>query len=452
MISPARVAAYEILTAVSSGRSDLATASATARASLGDDRDRALATEIATGVQRWRASLDHVIQAFAKRPLERLDPEIVEILRLGVYQLLHLTRVPASAVVDDAVDLARRAGKKSAAGFVNAILRTVSRKREALPLPMRPSDSTDRAAALDYFSITLSHPRWLATRWYDRLGFDAAERWLLFDNEPPPLTLRANRPRVAGAEFNRLLIADEGLRVRPSALVPGALVVEAGSAVRVVDEGVAMIQDEASQIVGLLAADAAATRHRVLDACAAPGGKTVMMAAAMAEGGRLVASDVRERRMGLLRRTVTASGAANVRFAQADLLKPLPFSSPFDLVVVDAPCSGLGTLRRDPDIRWRRHEADLAPLAAAELTMLQRAADAVAPGGLLIYATCSSEPEENEGVADAFRATTPRAVPVHAREVSSTIPDAVIDARGHVRTQPDPHRLEAFFAAVFRVQ
>jgi len=465
MIAPARVAAYEILTAVSAGNADLSTAIAFARAGLRDDRDRALASEIATGALRWRAALDHVIATFAKRSLDRLDPEIVDILRLGAYQLLHLTRVPASAVVDDAVDLAKRAGKRSASGFVNAVLRTISRKRTNLPLPPRPTDASDRDAVLAYFSVTLSHPRWLVARWHERLGLEATERWLMFDNEPPPLTVRANRSRIDTDELIRRL-DDQDVRVHASALVPGALIVDDGSAVAAAEQGIAAVQDEASQLVGLFAADAVRQVRedgqrvrngapdsgppcRVLDTCAAPGGKTVMIAAAMDGKGMLVASDVRDRRMTILRRTVESSGATNVRFVQTDLLKPLPFGAAFDVVFVDAPCSGLGTLRRDPDIRWRRRESDLVPLAAAELTMLQRASDAVAPGGRLIYATCSSEPEENEAVVDTFLATTPGFAPLHARDVSTTIPDAVIDPRGHLRTEPHRHQLEAFFAAAF---
>jgi 16S rRNA (cytosine967-C5)-methyltransferase len=187
----------------------------------------------------------------------------------------------------------------------------------------------------------------------------------------------------------------------------------------------------------------------VLDTCASPGGKTTALAAAMHGGGLLVACDIRGRRVDLLRRTVAASGASNVRIVQADLLKPLPFRSTFGCVLVDAPCSGLGTLRRDPDIRWRRREADLAVLAAAELTMLQHAADSVAPGGRLIYATCSSEPEENEAVAGAFLATTPAFAPVSARGVHPLLADALIDTRGHLRTEPHRHGLEAFFGAIF---
>jgi 16S rRNA (cytosine967-C5)-methyltransferase len=191
---------------------------------------------------------------------------------------------------------------------------------------------------------------------------------------------------------------------------------------------------------------------RVLDTCASPGGKTTAIAAAMAEPGLLVACDVRQRRVELLRRTIAATGARNVRIVQADLLAPLPFSQQFDSVIVDAPCSGLGTLRRDPDIRWRRREADLAAFAAAELTMLRNAADAVAPGGRLLYATCSSEPDENEAVVDAFLTAMPRFAPVNARDAAPALPGAVVDPRGHLRTQPHLHDLEAFFAAMLRRQ
>jgi 16S rRNA (cytosine967-C5)-methyltransferase len=449
MISPARVAAYETLCAVSAGSADLPTAIAFTRGGLHDDRDRALAAEIASGVQRWRAALDHVIVSMSRRPLSKLDAEIVEILRLSAYQLLHLSRVPASAVVDDAVNLARRAGKTSATGFVNAILRQISRKRETLPLPRRPSDLLDRTAALDYLTVTLSHPRWLAARWLERFGFQAAEARMQFDNAPAALSLRANRLRITREDLIKML-ALENISAEPSRYAPDGAVVAEGNPLRsrLFDEGFFFVQDEASQLVALLAGDR--PPQRVLDACASPGGKTTAIAAAMEGRGLLVATELRARRVDLLRKTVASSGAANVRIVQADLRRPLPFHTPFDCVLVDAPCSGLGTLRRDPDIRWRRRESDLAVLAAAELTMLQRAAETVAPGGRLIYATCSSEPEENEGVVDAFLEAAPGFASVRATDASARLPLEVVDARGHLRTQSDAHGLEAFFGAVFQ--
>ena len=196
MIAPARVAAYQILRAVSAGTADLPAAIDSTRDRLPDERDQALAAEIATGVQRWRAALDHLIVEFSRRPIDRLDPEVVDILRLTAYQLTHLTRVPASASVDDGVELTKRAGKRSAAGFVNAVLRAISRTRNHLPLPPRPDRASDRSAAVAYLSVTLSHPPWLVARWLDRLGFDRTEAWCRFNNHPAPLTLRANRLRL----------------------------------------------------------------------------------------------------------------------------------------------------------------------------------------------------------------------------------------------------------------
>jgi 16S rRNA (cytosine967-C5)-methyltransferase len=449
MIAPARVAAFHVLAAVSAGRSDLPAAITSARRTLADERDRALAAEIATGVQRWRGALDYLIVRFSRRPIERLDPEIIEILRLSLYQLLYLTRVPAAAVVDDAVKLAGRVGKRSAAGFVNAMLRTASRQRASLPLPPRPGDPADRDAVLDYFSITLSHPRWLAARWYHRLGFESAEAWLRFNNSAAPLTLRVNRFRASPAELSSEL-ARRGVGVRPGRFAPDALIVEHGNPLRGPgpDAGWFIVQDEASQLVSLLVGPHPG--RRLLDACASPGGKATAIAQSLEAGGLIVACDVRDKRMRLLRRTVSASGAASVRLAQADLLLPLPFREVFDSVIVDAPCSGLGILRRDPDIRWRRRESDLASLAAAQLKMLGHAARVVRPGGRLVYATCSSEPEENEKLAECFLAASPDFAAVDARNAHPQLPDSVVDAGGHLRTQPHRHGLEAFFGAVFQ--
>lgn len=448
MIAPARVAAYQVLSAVSSGRADLPDALADARVTLRDDRDKSLAAEIVIGVQRWRATLDYVIAHFSKRSTERLDPEVLEVLRLSAYQLLHLTRVPASAVVDDAVNLTGRAGKRSARGLVNAVLRSISRARKALPLPKRPDTPDDEEAALDYLSITLSHPRWLARRWYRRYGFDATEAWLQFNNFPAPLTLRANRLRNSPDELRERL-QRQNVRVESAQFAPDALIVQSGNPLksRGVSEGWFVVQDEASQLVAMLARPQ--PNERVLDTCAAPGGKTTVFAALMGDTGLLVACDVREKRMELLKRTVTACDASRVKLVRADLTQGLPFVSAFDCVFVDAPCSGLGTLRRDPDIRWRRREEELAILATTQVTMLLRAAAAVAAGGRLIYATCSSEPDENEEVAARFLASSPHFSPIQTSTLGASLPAAVIDAAGHLRTYPHLHRLEAFFGAVF---
>ncbi len=431
-ISPARIAAYETVRAVSKGASDLPHALARARQHLTDERDRALAGEIATGTLRWQAAFDHVAVTLGQRRLDRFDPEVVDVLRTAMFQLLHLDRVPASAVVSDAVSLTKKIRKTSAAPLVNALLRRVSRERDRLPLPRRPGDPSDRDAVLDYLSITLSHPRWLAARWLDRYGYEATEVWLRFNNSPARLTLRVNRLRSTPADVTAALAA-QGVQVEPGRHAPDALVVTDGNPLLtpLADQGLFFVQDEASQLVATLVG--ARAGDRVLDACASPGGKTTAIAAAMNDRGLIIATDVRDKRLDLLTRTVQLSGARSIRVVRADITQPLPFREPFDWILLDAPCSGLGTIRRDPDVRWRRHERDLPTLARAQQQMLRETAHLLRRGGSLVYSTCSSEPEENENV------------------VAAVVREGTLEPAGPaLRTFPFTHRLEAFFAAVLR--
>jgi 16S rRNA (cytosine967-C5)-methyltransferase len=430
VIAPARLAAYDVLSAVGRGSTDLGAVLARARSSLRDERDRALAGEIAAGTLRWQGAFDHIITAFAGRPTSRLDPEVLTILRLSVFQLLHLDRIPASAAVDDAVQMTRKAGKRSAAPFVNALLRRVSRERQRLPLPHRPSELDAREAWLMYLSITLSHPHWLVERWSLRHGFEAAESWARFNNAPAPLTLAVNTLRATREEVQAALLA-HGVVTEATLRAAHGLIVRDGNplATPLAHDGRFFVQDEASQLV----AEAVDARpgERVLDACASPGNKTTAMAAAMRDTGVVVASDVRPRRMRLLARTVGESGARSIRLVQLDASRPLPFSDVFDAVLVDAPCSGLGTIRRDPDIKWRRSPDEFTVLAARQLDILRATARVVRPGGRLVYSTCSSELEENDEVVEAFLAEQPgfrlAAVPL--------------------RTLPFRDGLEAFYAA-----
>jgi 16S rRNA (cytosine967-C5)-methyltransferase len=444
-MSKARTAAFHALRHMADGTTDLPTALARARAALTDPRDRGLTMEIVTGTVRWQRTLDHLIEQFASRGLARLDEEIVTVLRLSLYQLLHLSRVPAAAVVDDAVDLARLARKPSAAGFVNGVLRGLLRQRHRLPLPPRPQDVADRAAAIEYLGVTCSHPSWLAARWFDRYGLDIAERWVEFNNAAAPLTLRANRLLTDRAQLQTRL-ADADVDTTPTAFAPDGLVVTTGNPLVQSPDGRFVVQDEASQIVAL-AVDAQ-PGQRVLDLCAAPGGKTTALAALVHADGLVVACDVRGRRMRLLRDTIRATQATNIALVHVDTRAAVPFrEQTFERVFVDAPCSGLGTLRRDPDIKWRRQEADLAGLAERQQTLLARASRAVKPGGRLIYATCSSEPEENEDVVDKFLQTHAEFTRIDVRTTLDEGLHALVDDRGFLRTTP-LQRLEAFFAAV----
>lgn len=448
-VAPARRAAYTVLRAVTSGRSDLPDALARARERLTDERDQALTAVIAAGTLRWQGALDAVIEAFGRRAASRLDPEVLDILRLSAYQLLHLDRVPARAVVNDAVELAREQKKSSASTFVNALLRRIDRERARLPLPPRP-ERGDPDGALEYLSVTLSHPRWLVERWLLRVGFEAAEGWARFNNAAAPLTLRANT-LVTTREALVDRLAAHGVAVSPTRFAPAGLLVQAGNPLKtpLVDEGAFFVQDEASQLVAIVAR--ARPGERVLDACASPGGKTVAMAADMGNQGVVVAGDVRGRRVELLKETVARSGATSVRVARLDAAA-LPFGPVFDLVLLDAPCSGLGTIRRDPEIRWRRTAADLPSLVGAQRRMLDGAAGVVRPGGRVVYATCSSEPEENEDLVAAFLADHP-AFEVEAPELSVALGAGaapLITDAGFLRTWPHAHGLEAFFAAVLR--
>jgi 16S rRNA (cytosine967-C5)-methyltransferase len=350
--------------------------------------------------------------------------------------------------VNDAVAMTRRARKTSAAGLVNAVLRAISRNAHRLPLPLRPPQGD----ALSYLEVSLSHPAWLAQRWLGRYGFDAAEAWEQFNNAVAPLTLRVNRLKADRDALAREL-AGHGVAVEPARYAPDGLLVTSGNPLRtpLAGTGHFVLQDEASQLVALLGAPEPGSR--VLDACASPGGKTTAMAAMADDRARIVAADVRGARVQLLRETVASSGARNIRVVQADLEAGLPFGADFDVVFVDAPCSGLGTVRRDPDIRWRRAESDLAPFANAQSTMIRNAAAAVARGGRLIYSTCSSEPEENDRVVADFLAANPEFSLVNLRAERPAYFDAlepVLDEQGVLRTSPHVHQLEAFYGAVLR--
>jgi 16S rRNA (cytosine967-C5)-methyltransferase len=456
MIAPSRRAALRVLQRLRDSSTTLSEILVHERDQLSDARDRALTTEITSGTVRWRAAIDAVLSATSTRPLDRLDPIVLDILRMSTYQLLHLDRLPARAVVDDAVELTKEARLTSASGFVNAVLRKVDAARDQRALPERPHVSDvnrpeDKDAAIAYLSVTLSHPPWLVSRWLERHGFAATERWALFNNHPAPLTLRTNalattRERVIDA------LREEGIDVEPTARASEGLVVRNGNPFvgGTGRRGWFVAQDEASQLVGELAG--LFVGPRLLDACAAPGGKTLILAAAAASRpAQIVATDRRRRRLHVLRETVERGAPGKVSIAQVDLPAALPFRDIFDLVLIDAPCSGLGTLRREPDIKWRRSQGDLAGFASAQGRMLDIASGVVKPGGYLVYATCSSEPEENEHIAEAFLAehhTFHAVLPERTRLTPGL--RSVINEAGYLRTWPHVHELEAFFAAVFQ--
>ena len=398
MIAPARRAAHNALVAHEMKGTDLPGAIAAARKSLTDSRDQALLTELVSGVIRMRKAVDYQLARRTTRSLEAVDPPVLTALRLGAFQLLYLDRLPPSAVVNDAVALTRRSGTSSAAGLVNAVLRALARERSRLEWPTAPSVTA--------LATRHSHPEWLVDRWIGRYGLERTTAWLEFNNRAPRLCLATNRLRTTREALSTRL-QSEGVTTRATDRAPHGLHVIRGAplATDAFRDGWFIVQDEASQLIAELGE--LPPGHRVLDLCASPGGKTMTLAARLGSGGRLVACDVRPRRVRLLRQTLSRLQVpASIVQVPAD--GDLPFvTGAFDFVLVDAPCSGLGTIRRDPDIRWARTPDDLVRLAAAQLTLLHRAARLVAAPGSLVYATCSSEPEENEAVVAAFLAGAP---------------------------------------------
>jgi 16S rRNA (cytosine967-C5)-methyltransferase len=421
----AREVAHRILRRVA-GRDTLSDALAAPDAERLDERERALLHELVLGTLRRRGWLDHALAGASSRPLAHVTPGVLDALRLGAYQLL-FTRVAPHAAVSESVELARRAEPRSA-GFANAILRRLQRDGP----PPEPDPDADPSS---WLTTAGSLPAWLAERWLRQLGPGPAvarARALLV---APPTYVRLN-PRVADAEAQ---LRAAGIELWPTA-VPGALAVE-GRVAALAERGVLYVQDAASQLVARLAA----VQGRVLDACAAPGGKSLLSADAGGSRVRVVAAEVSRRRLATLVRLGSRWGATNVLAVAADALHPPFAADTFDTVLLDAPCSGLGTLARNPDIRWRASAQDLPRHAARQRGLLEALASLVRPGGRLVYAVCSSEPEETEDVLRPFLSSHPD---FRADELP-TWAEPFADA-GVVRTDPVRDRSDAFFAARLR--
>jgi 16S rRNA (cytosine967-C5)-methyltransferase len=392
-VSPARACAYAVLRRVfeEGAWADRALHGEARRLNL-DPRERALAVQLAYGAVQRRATIDHVIATLAGRPVSRLEPPVQAALRLGVFQLGWLDRIPAHAAVGESVELAK-ADAPRGAGLVNAVLRRAA--AEARPLIEALPETTPAEAALRH-----SHPQWIAELWWDALGPDAARALLAADNRPAEAAVRANALRTSAAE----LAARLPVATHPAPGLPEGLVVDGSFdafGTPEWEQGLFMPQSRAAMAV----ARAVAPRpgERVLDLCAAPGGKTTHLAALMEGRGRLVAVERHAGRADALRRTAERMGAANVEVRTADAAEPQEPGA-YDRVLVDPPCSDLGTLSSRPDARWRKAAGQPAELAALQARILRAGADAVRPGGVLVYSTCTISPAENEAQIAAFLA------------------------------------------------
>ena len=396
-VGPARAAAWHALLRVRSGggRFDDSLAAFPELEGLGD-RDRALANELVIGTVKRRGSLDAVLGAFTKAPLAGTDVEVLEALRLAAFQLLFLDRVPAYAAVDDAVALVARKGKRTQ-GFVNAVLRRVAEDgRESFAAL---SDGNGARA----WAVRHSCPVWMIKLLRRELGDDAAERFLAAADAAPERCLRVNTLKTdvpaARAALAAAGSATTGVPGLPAALVYDGPALERSAPFR---EGLVTPQSQGSQIAAVVAAAGAGPGARILDLCAAPGTKTAQLAAAAPEA-RITAVDADELRIAVMRQNLHRLGAPGVEIVQGDVLElPAAFEGAFDAVLLDAPCSGLGTLASRADLRWRRREADVARLAQLQRRLVRRAARCVRPGGVLTYAVCTLPQAETLGVVDAL--------------------------------------------------
>ena len=344
------------------------------------DADHGLVTELVLGVLRWRSSLDAAIASASSQPIAKIDAEVLTAMRVGVYQLGWLERVPARAAINESVELVKAARKRSATGFVNAVLRKLAADRGWRD---RPALATTPAALAE----TFAHPIWLVERWMAEFGIDCARKICEYDQQTPVTAIRLRDPEVE----NELLAA--GIELAPGALLADARRVLSGELTKskAFRESRVVIQDEASQLVAALLGRAS----RLLDCCAAPGSKTSAFADRNPDA-TVLAADLHPHRARLLRRLVRAD---HVHVIAADA-RDLPVNAHFDRVLADVPCSGTGTLARNPEIKWRLRSDDLTDLHARQGAILSSALSHVAPGGRMLYSTCSLELEEDEEVVN----------------------------------------------------
>ncbi len=400
--------------------------------------NRALCHDLVMGVLRWQLWLDRLAEIYLGRGVSTLDLAVRVILRLGLYQIRFLTRVPDSAAVNESVNLVKIARLRSATGLVNAVLRRAAREKEVDP-------ASGVADPIERLAVETSHPRWLIDRWSQVIGSEEAESFAKANNQPAPVAFRVVRTRADEAT----VLADlrsAGGAVEPSRIANDAWRISGATHVlsRLAAIGSIYIQDEASQLVAEVVG--AKAGDKVLDLCAAPGSKTTQIADRIRGLATVIAGDVYEHRLRTLASAVELQGLTSVRILALDGSQPLPLiEESFDSVLVDAPCSGTGTLRRNPEIRWRILPDDISVLSERQRLLLQNASRAVKPGGRLVYSTCSVEKEENESVLDWFVENNEGFTPAELNVESS-----VSDAMGVARTWPHRDGCDGFFVAALK--
>jgi 16S rRNA (cytosine967-C5)-methyltransferase len=451
-ISPARKSAFEILRRLDSGRSFAVDLLQGPEVATLKEVDRGLATELVMGVLRWRGELDFQIEQLSGRRVKQFDPEVLTILRMGAYQIRFLERVPKRAVVDDAVELTKAARKRSAAGLVNAVLRKCEPPQDRVL-----GHDFAHFSAESRESVRRAFPGWLLQRWETSTATttESAEvgagRLAYASLQTPRTTLRVVN---AGEDLQviRQELEAEGVATSPCLYAQArGLAVESGHVqnTRAYREGRVVIQDEASQLVAELVSSEPG--QRVLDLCAAPGMKAGQLAQMMG-AGMLVACDLRAARLRTLARLLPrwVPPSVHLWMVQLDATRELPFAAKFERILLDAPCSGTGTLARNPEIKWRLYPEDITRLAELQTLMLRNALAALASDGRLVYATCSLEPEENEEVVEKVLSEEPAFRVLTSHELVPKHPHLApfFNPQGYFRTRPDQHAMDGFNAAV----
>ncbi|XEQ97302.1 Ribosomal RNA small subunit methyltransferase B [Sporomusa paucivorans] len=361
------------------------------------DQDRRFITELVYGTVKAGATLDWLLGLYLNRSLTKVAPVIRNILRLGIYQLFFLEKVPASAACNQSVELAKKYGHAGTVKFVNGVLRNAARSPEKVVYPDRDSQPV-KYLALKYF-----HPEWLVERWVERLGVTACEALCQTNNTIPPLSLRTNTIKI---NRDRLLqrLAGEGVACQASAWTPEGIVCQEHPGLGTLtslQEGLFQVQDESSMLVAHILDPKPG--EFIIDACGAPGGKTTHIAALMNNAGKILSTDIYEHKLALIRENAARLALTNIETRALDAVNlGSMFPLKADRVLVDAPCSGLGVLRRKPDSRWRKSPEILRDLPKLQAAILASAAQCVKPGGVLVYSTCTTEPEENQDIVCDF--------------------------------------------------
>lgn len=404
------------------------------------DQDRRFMTELVYGTVKAGLTIDWIISHYINRPLGSVAPVIRNILRMGIYQLFFLSKIPASAACNQSVELAKKYGHQGTVKFVNAVLRNAARTPDKVVYPDKQKDPAH------YIALRYYHPEWLVKRWTERLGTEAAEALCAYNNSTPPLCLRTNTLKTTRTDLIERL-AREGVSCQPSIWTSeGIVCMEYPSLAKLssLKEGLFQIQDESSMLVAHVLAPEPG--EFIIDACGAPGGKTTHIAALMQNKGRVLSTDIHEHKLALIHDNAKRLGISTIETRAMDATRlHEAFAGKADRVLVDAPCSGLGVLRRKPDSRWHKTEENLRELPELQSAILASAAECVKSGGILVYSTCTTEPEENQRIVRSFLDSRPDySLEPAGRYVSLKQQDEMIQLWPHI------DNVDGFFIARLR--